>query len=138
MNEDQVYDKLYRTILKYGSAMVIIEDPRWAYDYYSSNNRRTRVNDMVKRIINKDGKSKVAYKGHDYNKYSRYRPSCFVYDYCGGKKKGKKAKSHWSKNTPKTGMTLRGTLRAMRDHDQDMDYKIVEIRVGKGYRQVVK
>lgn len=137
MTEDQQYDKIYRTILKHGKAMVIMEE-RWLYDWHGRRNRQ-KVVDHVKRVITKDGSSKVAYKGHGYNKYSRYRPSCFVWDYSQGRKNKPKAKkTHWSKNPPKQTMSLRATLRAMREHDQHQNYKIVEIRTGYGFREVVK
>lgn len=94
--------KVIRDMLtKHGRIRVVFADFS-QYTGYSGSQRR--------RILTKDGYSKVAYKGIDHKKFSGYMPSCFM-----GNRKEK---------------TLKETLKCMRKHD---GFHIVPIEIHYGW-----
>lgn len=93
-----------------------------------------------RRLIEKDGSCKVAYKTDGHKRWSGYGESCFMsytqdqrsydyyddWDYRGGY-------SYTSKRGKKK--TLRNTLNALVEHDEDDGILALEIHYGKGFKK---
>jgi len=120
---NQQYDKLYKSILKYEKVQIVIED---------GNNSNWNKPNYIKRIITKDGHCKVAYKGRLFSRYSKYCYSCFA-EYTDIK--NSLNSDHWSNKRAKR--SLRRTLQEMRAHDKYNKFKIIEMRIGKGFKIII-
>jgi hypothetical protein len=110
-SEETIYKRLYKAILKHGSARVIVE--------YKSKSRRRDSSyggEYGYRKILKNGFSTVSYPGGGRYKKA-FQASCFMCEYFERSKTGK--------------LKLTKTLKAMKKHDRSW-LRIKEIRVGKG------
>lgn len=112
---DVIYRRLYRAILKYGSAKVVIE--------------RLGGGTYGLRYIKKNGLCKVSYWQGDYSETygKKYVLSCFYEDYT----------SCYCRRCKNNRATLSRTLKEMRDHDSNY-LKIVEVKYGPRFSKKMK
>lgn len=108
--------EIEKLIAKHGRVRVI-----FANCYYDPSEKKHKPNnDMRRRIMTKDGKSKVSYKGADYEKWSGYSTSCFV-----------------NCASPESIKSHKDTLKLMRKHDSNW-LMPVEVHYGWFFRKKVK
>ncbi len=107
--------EIEKLIARHGRVRVI-----FAGCYYDSAEKKLKHNnDMRRRVMTKDGKSSVSYKGADYEKWSGYSTSCFV------------------DNASKKPQSPKEVIKLMRKHDGSWLMPI-EIQYGWFYRKKVK
>lgn len=113
---ETIYDRLYRTILKYGSARIRVK----VVDGWHDREYGTRV-------IDKSGLCRISYASN-YNTYrKKYQESCFFKDCLENKK-----------YTPKgIKVNLAEILRAMKKHD-GRNLQISEVQYGPWFSKQMK
>ena len=114
---DAIYKRLYRTILKYGSAKVVI----------------TRRNGEIygQRYIRKDGLCKISYwhGTHSPNYGRKYILSCFYENYT----------DDHCKCCKKKRANLSRTLKEMREHDNSFSSLLIsEVKYGPRFNKKMK
>lgn len=108
-------DRLIRKMLEeHGKVRVVFADVRPTGPHFQEDDRNYR-----RRILTKDGKSKVSYKSCGYNKWTGYSNSCFVEN---------------AKEKPKDDKKL---VKLMRKHDGSW-LEPIEIHYGWFFRKKVK